>query len=330
MMAGAVALVGCNGGDSNAGGTAGGTDAGTQAKTTGTAAPSGDKPLVFFGQANSQDPWRQVFDHDIKDAADKHSADFSFEEADATDKPDQQISQIETAMVKKPKVLIVSPVDESVQTAVEKAHDAGTFVILVDRAVKGDKWDCYVGGDNKAIGTKAGEFMGQQMKGKGVILMIRGIASATPTHDRGDGFKDAIKKFPGITIIEGDDCGYNREKAQTFMENFLTSKKHFDAIYAHNDEMAIGAYKAMEQAKAPMVPIVGIDGCQTEVVDMIKSGKLAASFSYPGPGPMAIDIAADFLKGKKPAMKSNLLATEIITKDTADAYVAKHPNLFKK
>lgn len=320
LVLAAMMVAGCSSGSGD------GTD--TSGKSTATPSAT-DKPLVFFSQANSQDPWRQVFDKDIKDAAQGHASEFTFEEQEAQGKSDTQIGQIETAIVKKPKVLIVSPTEESIQAAVEKAKDAGEFVVLVDRKIPGDKWDAYVGGDNVDIGRQAGELLGKQLNGKGTILMIRGIADASATKERGTGFLDAMKKFPGITIVTGDDCGYNREKARTYMENFLQSKRKFDAVFAHNDEMAIGAYLAMDQAKAPLVPIVGIDGCQKEVVDLIKQGKLTATFSYPSPGPKSIEVVADFLKGKKLDDKNVVLPTEMVTKDTADAYLTAHPNLAK-
>jgi len=314
ILAGLVVLAGCNGGGGSA------SDGGN--------ATNANLPLVAFAQANSQDPWRQVFDKDIQAAADQHKSEFSFEKQEAQDDVSKQVSEIETLMVKKPKVLLVSPVSEAAQEEVGKAHDAGAFVILLDRAVPGDKWDVYVGGDNKDIGRQAGEYMVKRLNGKGTILMIRGIADATATKDRGDGFMEVMKKNPGITVIQGDDCGYQRAKAQTFMENFLQSKKPFDAVYAHNDEMAIGAYLAMKAANAPKKIIVGIDGCQKEMVNYIKDGSIDATFAYPQPGPKGIEIAAAYLKdGTKPADKKVLLPTEMVTKDTADGYMKEHPNL---
>lgn len=285
------------------------------------------KPLVVFAQANSQDPWRQVFDRDTKDAAAKHASEFDFEMQEAGGDSVRQIGQIETFIVKKPKVLLVSPNDESVQGAVEKATDAGIAVILLDRAVPGDKWAAFVGGDNTEIGRQAAAFMAEKMGGKGTILMIRGIASATPTHERAGGFMEEMKKHPGITIIEGDDCGYERQKAQTYMERFLQSGRAFDAVYAHNDEMAIGALMAMEAARTPKKVIVGIDACQKEVVDLIKQGKIDATFKYPQPGPPAIEIAAEIVKGNAPKEKRMILPTEIVTIDNADDYLAANPNL---
>lgn len=314
----ALALAGCNGSSGGTAATAGGSA---------TAANNSSLPLVAFAQANSQDPWRQVFDKDIKAQAAKYSNDMQFEEQEAEDDVNKQVGVIDTFMVKKPKVLLVSPVTEAVQTEVEKAHDAGAFVILLDRSVPGTKWDVYVGGDNMAIGRQAGDEMGKLLNGKGTVLMIRGTADAKPTKDRGDGFMESMKKFPGIKVIVGDDCGYQRGKAQTFMENFLQQKQPFDAVYAHNDEMAIGAYQAMKAANTPKKVIIGIDGCQKEMIEHIKNGDIDATFMYPDPGPKGVDIADDFLKGKKPTEKNIFLPTEMVTKDTADAYEKAHPNL---
>lgn len=309
--------------------SSGGTSEGTAGSGEPGTPSSGEKPLVAFAQANSQDPWRQVFDAETKDAAAKHTSEFSFELQDAQDDPSKQIGLIETFLVKKPKVLLVSPVTEAVQSAVEKATDAGVPVILLDRSVPGDKWAAYVGGDNVQIGREAGKFVAEKLGGKGVVLMIQGTVGAAPTRDRANGFLEAVKEHPGITVITGDDCGYQRVRARSFMENFLTSGKAFDAVYAHNDEMAIGAFLAMEAAKAPKKLIVGIDACQREVIQMIADGKLDATFTYPQPGPAAIEIAAKIIKGEMPTEKQVLLPTEKITQENAAAFLDAHPNLAK-
>ncbi|HWA82773.1 MAG TPA: substrate-binding domain-containing protein [Fimbriimonadaceae bacterium] len=313
----AIAIAACSGDKSGATNSAGG----------GKAGESTEKPLVYFSQANSADPWRQVFDAETKEAADKQSNLFTFEETTAGDDPNRQIEQIETELLKNPKVMLVSPATIAVQKAVEEAHDKGVFVVVLDRNLEGNKWDVYVGGDNRTIGHAAGEYMGKKLNGKGIVLMIQGIADAPPTKDRAAGFMDAMRDFPGIKVIAGDNCDYQRQKAETYMENFLQRHQPFDAVYAHNDEMAIGAYMAMNAAHTPKKVIVGIDGCQKEVVQMIKDGKLDATFSYPDPGPKGIQIAAEAVNGKMPTSKKVLLPTVMITKETADAYSQQHPNL---
>ena len=319
-----LVVSGCSSGSSDAG-----TNTTSNTPTAGKPTEGGSKKLVVFAQANSQDPWRQVFDADTKAAAGKLSAEFSFEEQDASDDASKQIDVINTFMVKKPAVLIVSPVEKSVGAAIEKAFDGGTPVILLDRGIESEKYTAYIGGDNTEIGRQAGEFIAQQLKGKGTVLMFQGIADATPTANRRDGAMESFKKYPGITVIPGDDCKYQRQAARSFMETFLQKKIPFDAVYAHNDEMAIGAYLAMEAAKTPKKIIVGIDGCQKEVVDYIKEGKLDATFKYPCPGPAGIELAAKLIKGEKPAQKKIILQTEKVTKENADAYLTANPNLAK-
>jgi len=317
----ALAMVGCGSGDSA---SAGGSGA--------TAEKSGDLPLVVFSQANSADPWRQQFDAETKEAAEKDKSAFRFEEQAAEDDPNKQISQIDTLMLESPKVLLVSPAEVSVQTAIEKAYDKGVGVVLLDRGIPGDKYTAHIGGDNVDIGRQAAEYIVKRLNGKGTVLMIQGKGGADATLDRKNGAMDVFKKNPGITVIEGDDCKYQRQAARSYMETFLQGGKPFDAVYAHNDEMAIGAYLAYDAAptKPKTKPIfVGVDGCQQEVVQMIKDGKLDATFRYPDPGPKGIEVAADFLKGIKPKDKKIVLPTEIVTKDNAEKYLADHPGLAK-
>jgi ribose transport system substrate-binding protein len=319
IIALALVAVGCNGGS-------GGTT------STSTSTGTEGKPLVAFSQANSADPWRQVFDAETKAEADKHSDVMSFEEQAAEDDPNKQINVIDTFVLKSPKVLLVSPSTEAVQAATDKAFDKGIPVILLDRNVPGDKYTAYVGGDNKEIGREAGKYIVERLGGKGTVLMIQGIADATPTKDRRGGAMEVFKANPGITVIAGDDCKYQRQAAQSYMESFLQSGKPFDAVYAHNDEMAIGAYMAYEHAakKPAKKPLfVGIDGCQQEVVQMIKEGKIDATFKYPVPGPKGIQLAADLIAGKKLDGKSFILPTERVTKENADKYLADNPSLAK-
>jgi ribose transport system substrate-binding protein len=319
----ALALVGCGSGDK----------ADTTA-TTGSASSSSSssKPLVAFSQANSADPWRQVFDADTKSAADQHAEHFTYEMQAAEDDPNKQINVINTFLIKKPKVLLVSPATEAVQAATDKAFDEGVPVILLDREVKGDKWTAYIGGDNREIGRQAGQFIVEKLGGKGTVLMIQGISDIKPTIDRREGAMESFKNAPGIKVIFGDDCKYQREAARNYMDSFLQKREPFDAVYAHNDEMAIGALMAYEAAankpaKRPL--FVGVDGCQEEVVQMIKEGKLDATFKYPGPGPKGIELAAQILEGKMPTEKRIILPTVKVTKENADQYLKDNPNLAK-
>ena len=324
----AFAAIGCGSGDSGSSSNA----SSSGSATSGATASKDNLPLVAFAQANSADPWRQQFDAEVKAEAEKHKADFAFEEQPAEDDPNKQISVIDTCMVRQPKVLLVSPVTVAVQSAVEKAFDAKIPVILLDRGVPGDKYTVHIGGDNVEIGRQAGEYIAKKLNGKGTVLMIQGLGGVDAANDRKNGAMESFKKYPGIKVILGDDCKFQRQVAQNYMESFLQKGEAFDAVYAHNDEMAIGAFQAYDHSatKPKTKPLfVGIDGCQHEVIDMIKAGKLDATFRYPDPGPKGIEIAADILKGNMPKEKKVVLPTVLVTKENADKYLADNPNLAK-
>jgi len=289
------------------------------------------KPLIALAQANSQDPWRQVFDAQIKKTAAQHP-EVDFEEQDAQDDPIKQSNQIDTFKVKGAKVLLVSAASEAVQKSVEAAFDAGIPVILLDRQIPGDKYTAWVGGDNVDIARQAAAYIAKRLNGKGVVLMIKGKAGAGPTIDRENGAKDEFKKYPGITVIDGYYCDYQREPARKYMETFLQTKKHIDAVYAHNDEMAIGARMAWDASgqKSPAPIFVSIDGCQKEEIDDILAGKLDATFQYPVPGAKGFELALDLLKGQKLPQKRYILPTQMVTKENAQAFLKANPDLYAR
>jgi len=323
----AFALAGCGSGDSGGGTTS--TTAGTDS-TTSASKPSGDLPLVAFAQANSADPWRQQFDAEVKAEAAKFKNEFTFEEQAAEDDDQKMMNIIQTFQVKQPKVLLISPTTIAVQSAVDKVFDAGIPVVDMDRGLPGDKWTVYIGGDNMEMGREAGKYIAQRLNGKGTVLMIQGLTGVTATDDRRNGALETLKGFPGIKVILGDDCKFKRENAQNYMQSFLQKGQPVDVVYAHNDEMMIGAYQAYAAApnKPKVKPIfVGMDGCQKEVIDMIKDGKLDATFRYPDPGPTGVDVAEKLLKGEKPKDRKIILPTVLVTKDNADKYLSDNPNL---
>ncbi|HWD41868.1 MAG TPA: substrate-binding domain-containing protein, partial [Fimbriimonas sp.] len=183
-------LAGCNSDNSTA--STGGTT------PTATTSNSSSLPLVEFAQANSADPWRQVFDKETMAEAEKFKNDFKIEEQAAEDDANKQVSQIGTMQLKSPKVLLISPTTEAVQQAVEKVYDAGIPVILLDRAIPGDKYTCLIAGDNVDIGRQAAEYIAKRLNGKGTVLMIQGLGGASATNDRKKGALDDFKKYPGI------------------------------------------------------------------------------------------------------------------------------------
>lgn len=299
-------------------------------KTAGTAEQAGPtKPLVVFSQANSQDPWRQVFDAEMRAAANERRNEFDFEAQEAQDNANTQISQVDAFLLKKPAALLISPTNVSLKGAIEKAYDQGIAVILLDRAIPSDKYTTFIAGDNVDIGRQAAKLVVEKLKGNGIVLEIYGLAGATPTDERHKGAQEIWDQNKGIKVIKGDNCDYQRNKAQTYMQTFLQRGDKFDAVFAHNDEMAIGAMQAMAARNITGKIIVGIDGCQKEVVDLIKAGKLTATFVYPVPAQKGIEVVSNWLKGNKNVEKKIVLPTERVDASNADQFLKDHPNLAK-
>ena len=292
----------------------------------GQQAVGGKKFKVGFAQANSQDPWRQVQNASIKAAAAKYP-NFELQIQDAQQDSSRQISQIDTFITNKADLLLVSANEAAPLTPkVGETFDKGIPVILMERGINSDKFTTLIGGDNVAIGRMAGEYLVKQTNGKGTYVEIKGVADATPTKDRSSGFHEIVDKAPGLKLAESYVCNYKRDEAIKYVENLIQKKTPFDAIYAHNDEMALGAMIALQNAGIdPKTKIIiGIDGVQEEVIKAILDGKVSATFKYPWLGEEAMKAAHDILTGKS-VPKKITPETEMVTRENAQAYLDRLP-----
>ncbi len=290
------------------------------------ATSSGKTHLVGFAQANSQDPWRQVQNASLRAAATRYP-DVKLEIEDAHQDSNTQISQIDTFVANHVEVLMVSANEAAPLTAkVGEVYDKHIPVILMERAINSDKYTTLIGGDNRKIGEMAGDFLNKRLNGKGGYVEIMGIADATPTKDRSGGFHTVVDKIPGLRKVDSYVCNYKRDEAIKYMQNFLQTKKPFDAVYAHNDEMALGAMIAMKNAgmDPKKVAIIGIDGVQKEAIQAVMDGDLAATFKYPWLGDEAMKAAHDILTGQK-VEKRITPRTEMVTKENAADYMKRLP-----
>jgi len=322
-LLGLLVLTGCM----HDSGSEGAKSSGASTGTSSSGSPSGGKHFtVGFAQANSKDPYRQVQNAALREAA-KSYPDIALTIQDAADNSETQIGQVETFLTQKIDLLLISPNEATPLTSVVgKVFDAKIPVVLMERGINSDKYTTWLGGDNKDIGKQAGEFLIKASKGQGKIIEIMGKAGATPTNDRHQGFTDVIQKSSGLKVVGSYNCNYQREPAQTYMENVLQKHTDFNIIYAHNDEMALGAIKAIKAAgKDPKnYIIIGIDGVQEEVVKAIIAGDMTATFEYNWLGKEAMDTAHKILTGSSVDHKISL-PTLLVTKDNAVDYLEHLP-----
>lgn len=270
-------------------------------------------PLVMgFSQVGAESEWRTANTASIKAAAKEAGVTLKF--ADAQQKQENQVKAIRSYIAQKVDVIAFSPVVESGwDTVLKEAQKAGIPVILTDRAVKVSDPSLYVsfiGSDFVEEGRKAARWLLERAaKAPNAALNIvelQGTVGSAPAIDRKKGFEEVIKANPKLQIIRSQSGEFTRAKGKEVMESFLKQRdKKIDVLYAHNDDMAIGAIQAIEEAGLKPgvdIVIISIDGVRG-AFEAMKAGKLNVTVECnPLLGPQLMQLAKDVV-AKKPVDK---------------------------
>ncbi len=273
--------------------------------------------VIGMSQCNLGEPWRVQMNKDIAEAAKKHP-ELKIIFTDAQNDSTRQQNNIRQFIQQKVDLIIISPKEAKPLTApVAEAYKKGIPVIVLDRKVEGNDYTCFIGADNVKIGREAGKYMVKLLKGKGNVVELKGLMTSTPGQERHRGFLEGIKGSQ-VKIIEDADCKWLEPNAQNEMSSILSRFPQIDAVYAHNDPSAHGAYIAAKQkGREKDIKFIGIDALPHEGVKYVKQGILAATFQYPTGGKEAIDMALKIFKGEK-VPKNVTLGTRIFTKENVD------------
>jgi ribose transport system substrate-binding protein len=286
----------------------------SSAKRAGTAE---DPFVIGMSQCNLGEPWRVQMNEDIKRAA-AGRPNLKLIYKDAQNDSLVQRSQVEELVQQGIDLLIISPKEAAPLTQpVAEAYDKGVPVIVLDRAVQGDKYSVFIGADNKKIGREAGKFAARILAGKGKIVELKGLMTSTPGQDRHAGFREGLEldKHPGLEVVFEADMQWLEPNARKEMESALATQKQIDLVYAHNDPGAHGAYLAAKEAgREKGMKFVAIDALPHEGVKYVQGGILDATFAYPTGGAEAIGVAEQLLSGKK-MEKKMVLGTKLFTRE---------------
>jgi ribose transport system substrate-binding protein len=303
-------------------------NSGQGATTTSAAACKGasGKYTIGMSQANVAEPYRQQMDDDIRRAA-KDVPQFTVNFADAQQDNAKQVSDVENFLTQRIDLLIISPNEATPLTAVvKKAYDKGIPVLVLDRKVDGDAYTTWIGADNVEIGKQAGQYLADKILPQGgKIAEIRGLAGSTPAKERQDGFAQGIQGR-GIDIVTTVDGDWLREKGQQQADAIFKAHPEIQAVYAQNDPMAEGAYLAAQAAGLDKkLKFIGIDGLPIPSggIKAVEAGRLAATFVYPTGGREAVAAAKAILLGCAKPVKTQMLATQLVTKENAAEVYAK-------
>lgn len=216
---------------------------------------------------------------------------------DAGDDAAKQTSDIEDLVSRNVGVLIVNPVDsDAVAPAVKSAMSQGIKVIAVDRGVNGVDVDCQIASDNVAGARRATEYL-MELVGEGAkVAELQGVPGASATIDRGAGFHQVADQ--SLQVAASQTANFNRAEGMTVMENILQSDGTIKGVFAHNDEMALGAVEAVA-ASGKDIKIVGFDATD-DAQKAVKDGKMAATVAQKPDkmGETAIGTAVKIMAGE--------------------------------
>ena len=236
----------------------------------------------------------------LKDGAEDKAAELGIEliALDSQNDPAKELANVEDLMVKGVDVILINPTDsDAVARAVMQANRNNVPVITLDRGSNEGEVVTHIASDNVAGGEMAGKFILEQV-GKGAkVVELEGIPGTTAARDRGKGFNNVANE--NLEVVARQAADFDRTKGLTVMENILQAESEIDAVFAHNDEMALGALKAIEGSGKDIL-VVGFDATD-DAVASVKDGKLGATVAQQPSmiGAMGVEAAVKIINGEE-------------------------------
>ncbi|MFE0673461.1 ABC transporter substrate-binding protein [Streptomyces sp. NPDC058867] len=254
-----------------------------------------DTYKVGFAQTESNNPWRIAQTKSMQDEAAKLGYQLVY--TDATGSAAKQVSDVNSMIAQGVDLIFLSPREEKpLIPAIKAAQAAGIPVVLLDRSVDpalakpGKDYLAFIGSDFAEEGRRAAAWLIKNAKGKTKIIELEGTTGSAPTSDRKQGFDSAVKAAGGFQIVASQSGDFSRDKGRRVTEALLQSHPDADVIYAHSDEMALGAIAAVEatgRKPGKDVLVLSIDGGK-EAVQAIVDGKINVTVECnPRFGPLA-------------------------------------------
>jgi simple sugar transport system substrate-binding protein len=260
--------------------------------------------IVGYAQLGAESEWRAANTISIKETAEKLGVELRF--SDAQQKQENQIEAVRKLIIQKVDIIGISPIVETGWEEVFlEAKNAGIPIILVDRraAVPEDLYVSYLGSDFLEEGRNAARIMAALVKGKANIVELVGTIGSAPANDRYTGFREILRDYPGMVIIDSQSGDFTRARGKEVMADFLRKYGNdISAVYAHNDDMALGAIQAIEEyglRPGEDIKIVSVDAARGAFEAMI-AGKLNATVECnPLLGPQFFELALKVVNGER-------------------------------
>ena len=236
----------------------------------------------------------------LKEGAEQKAKDMGMELVvlDSQNDPAQELANVEDLLTQGVSLILINPTDsDAVGNAIIAANNKNVPVVTLDRGANQGEVVSHIASDNVAGGVMAGEHIVSLLGGKGKVVELEGIAGTSAARDRGQGFNDAIAGTE-IEVVAKQVADFDRTQGLTVMENILQAQPEIDAVFAHNDEMALGAQKAIEASGREII-IVGFDATD-DAVAAVKEGKMSATVAQQPSliGELGVETAKKILDGE--------------------------------
>ena len=219
---------------------------------------------------------------------------------DSQDDPATEAANMEDLIAQGVDAILVNPTDaDAIVPSILAANDAGIPVFTIDRGASGGEIVSHIASDNVAGGMMAGQLLCKLVGGEGNVVELEGIAGTSAARDRGEGFNTYMaENCPGVTIVARQTANFNRAEGLTVFENILQAEGTIDGVFAHNDEMILGAIEAATAAGREGITFVGFDAVD-DAVAAVNDGTLAATVAQQPAlmGQLGVETSAAFLAG---------------------------------
>jgi inositol transport system substrate-binding protein len=242
---------------------------------------------------------------------------------DAQSDVQKQYSQVENFVAQKVDAIILNPCELEASTpAVDYVKKAGIPLVLVNQTTK-SVGDSYIGSNDFEAGRIAMEAIAKKLNGQGGVLMLHGIMGTSAQLQREAGAREVFAKYPGLKLVDHQTASWDRAKAMALTENWIQAHKgKFSAVFAHNDEMAMGALLALERAGLKKdVYVIGIDAI-AQALSAVKEGRLDATVFQDavGQGKGSVDAAIHLAK-KQPCAKETMIPFQLVTRENVPQFL---------
>jgi ribose transport system substrate-binding protein len=242
----------------------------------------------------------------MKDGAEKKADQLGYKliVLDSQNDPSKELSNVEDLIVRGVKAILINPTDsDAVSNAIRAANQAKIPVLTLDRGASRGEVMTHIASDNVAGGEMAGKYISEKIGKNAKVVQLEGIAGTSAARERGEGFMKAVKS-ENMDLLASQPADFDRTKGLNVMENLLASKPNTQAVFAQNDEMALGALRAVK-ASGKDILIVGFDGTDDGIA-AVKRGMLGATIAQQPAliGELGVEAAVKLLTGE--AVEKNI------------------------